>query len=259
MGVLLQHQTAEAAGAASDSSATNSQTTTPASNKNPEIGEPALSVFCATAKNRAEKAEFCSVPCVQRHSQRHSPAHRDISQSPSHTVHPAALPPGISRLVYTHASHVDIPRGRGQGRRADSFKIMSAEEHAPATIVQSHEARGRGEGGARSATTPPSPGPLPLLSWSASAQQVVVRDTAAVVVWSSKVAPAAECGLEGLRDVESGTAPSTPAVSKAEAYCHQSLEGTTVNPPEKEPPAAEGRASCSGRALLLYSGRLWPL
>lgn len=129
--------------------------------------------------------------------------------------------------------------------RVEPSKIMSTEKHATtAAIVPSQEARGRGEDG-KSASPPPAG--LRLWSWSTNGQRSVLRDSV-----SSKVAPAAKGEVE-LQDVESGTAPPSPPVSKPESL--QSVEGITTKPQDKVPLAAEGRASCLGRALLMYSGK----
>lgn len=144
----------------------------------------------------------------------------------------------------------------------ESSKIMSPNEErnrrATATIVQSQEPRGSAErGGARASPSDPPAQPR-LWSWSTRGKQLVVRDSSSSV--SSKVAPAQMEGEVELQDVEIGTAPSSPAVVVYKEENNrrlQSTEGDTAKPLEKEAPAAEGRASYLGWALLMYSGR-WP-
>lgn len=147
-----------------------------------------------------------------------SQASTDISSSPQHVT--------FSSCVWAERMAVE------------SSEIASNTQQQPGpTTIQSR--RGMEQGA--SPTSPPAP---KLWSWSTNGQKVVVRGGA-----SSKVAgaPAEESGVE-LRDVEIGTAPSSPARLKVEPPRLQSVEEvSTVKPQEK--------ASCLGRGLLMYSGR----
>lgn len=128
----------------------------------------------------------------------------------------------------------------------ESSRIMSSrvqDATASTAVVQT-----QGTGGEEAAgRTSPAARPR-LWSWSTLGQRLVLRDSA-----SAKIAPCPEGEVE-LQDVEIGTA----ALAKSDPETHrvESIDGITVKPQGKKTLGGEEPASCFGRALIMYSGRL---